>query len=328
MRFSGVVLFVLGLTTSLVIEYVSARLDAEGIVGGTNAKPGQFKYQISLETEHDSRCGGGILDDHHVLTAAHCVTNFADNSFQEDLLIVLAGVTEAKIDESKSPSAVRVKVERIFIPKEYIGRNPKPGKPFRSVGDIAVLKLRDSLGLKDNPMLSKLQLPQPDDSYSAYDNEDAVIAGFGWNWVYMRENPLTHIEFEVGGASTDKLRFAEAKVIEYRKCKKSFYSPVYKKKHICAQVYQNGIYEPEGICSGDSGSPLVYNETTVIGVANSSPKGCREDVEPAVYARVSSHLDFIRNAMKGKKTSDMRSATFKRGFLLLRWFTDKKYAED
>lgn len=43
------------------------------IVGGSDAEPGQFPYQVSLRNQHSHTCGGSILNENWILTAAHCV---------------------------------------------------------------------------------------------------------------------------------------------------------------------------------------------------------------------------------------------------------------
>lgn len=46
------------------------------IVGGKTAKPGQFPHQISLrESDGNHRCGGSIIHQYWIVTAAHCVVN-------------------------------------------------------------------------------------------------------------------------------------------------------------------------------------------------------------------------------------------------------------
>lgn len=43
------------------------------IIGGENARPGQFPYQVSLQCGNRHICGGSILNEKYILTAAHCV---------------------------------------------------------------------------------------------------------------------------------------------------------------------------------------------------------------------------------------------------------------
>lgn len=43
------------------------------IVGGGDAESGQFPYQISLRNRNSHTCGGSILNEKWILTAAHCV---------------------------------------------------------------------------------------------------------------------------------------------------------------------------------------------------------------------------------------------------------------
>lgn len=49
------------------------------IVGGNKADPGEFPYQVRLNIRSrrgSSLCGGVIIDQRHILTAAHCVTTW------------------------------------------------------------------------------------------------------------------------------------------------------------------------------------------------------------------------------------------------------------
>lgn len=43
------------------------------IVGGNDSALRQFPHQISLRRDHSHVCGGSIISNRYVLTAAHCV---------------------------------------------------------------------------------------------------------------------------------------------------------------------------------------------------------------------------------------------------------------
>lgn len=60
------------LLSALVAVAVATPLSGR-IVGGADAVPGQFPYQISLRVKDSHNCGGSIIDNSWILTAAHCV---------------------------------------------------------------------------------------------------------------------------------------------------------------------------------------------------------------------------------------------------------------
>merc|ERR1712156_1388549 len=68
-----------------------------GIVGGQEAEPHQFPWQISLKyldiwQHHAHRCGATIVDSLHIVCAAHCIQGTTKGWFQ-----VVAGAHDIKI---------------------------------------------------------------------------------------------------------------------------------------------------------------------------------------------------------------------------------------
>lgn len=110
-------------------------MEGEGIQGGTDAQEGQFPYQISLEAYGLSMCGGSILSERFVITAAHCVLR--DNGeFSPLPLTVVGGISDLK--SKSNETRVSVDVIEVYVPKEY---NPKKPRFQRTTADIAILKV-------------------------------------------------------------------------------------------------------------------------------------------------------------------------------------------
>lgn len=58
----------------LALVTCASAIPSGRVVGGKNAEIGQFPHQVSLQRSDGSHtCGGSILNERYILTAAHCV---------------------------------------------------------------------------------------------------------------------------------------------------------------------------------------------------------------------------------------------------------------
>lgn len=83
-----------------------------------------------------SVCGGAIIDDHHIVTAAHCFLD-AENKFYNYPIKIVAGTEQLY---TVGEHTVTTDVAQIFIPTEFDVR--QNNNRNQAVGDIAVLKVR------------------------------------------------------------------------------------------------------------------------------------------------------------------------------------------
>uniref|UniRef100_A0A1B0A9X1 Peptidase S1 domain-containing protein n=1 Tax=Glossina pallidipes TaxID=7398 RepID=A0A1B0A9X1_GLOPL len=103
------------------------------IVGGADAEDGQFKYQISLQHSNGAHtCGGSILNERFVLTAAHCVM-VGDEVRPPSSLQIRAG----SVDYSEGGKLLKIK--RIVVNENY----------GNFVHDLALLELEEPLEFCD-----------------------------------------------------------------------------------------------------------------------------------------------------------------------------------
>lgn len=162
----------------------SASFVKEGrVVGGSIAEDGLAPYQVSLQNVWGHSCGGAIIDNDWILTAAHCVVNkkAAD-------ILVLAGTQDLT-----DPTGVYYYVDRMHVHCNY--DNPS------SHNDIALLHLNSSIVLNDKTKI----VPLP--TKPLKDGDDVMLTGWGSE--------------EYLGDSPDRLKKVDLKYMEYKSCKKA-----------------------------------------------------------------------------------------------------------
>ncbi|XP_071478033.1 uncharacterized protein [Diadema antillarum] len=226
---------------------------------------GDYPWQIVLYVEYQGQlnfgCGGAIISPEWILTAAHCV-EYLDLDFA-----IKAGTLFYAAD---SPGQTR-RVTGVFMHPGY--------DTTLLLNDIAVLKLESPLVFNDD--VQPVCLPTVNDSVKV----GSYITMTGWGSLIRRYS-----------ASPLFLQEVRMPVIPNEVCSK--YSPfgyvdsVEIPSSMFCSMYHNGY---QGICTGDSGGPVVQEtngQWTVYGV-NSWGEACGEAYIPNGYTRVTSYLDFI-----------------------------------
>lgn len=101
------------------------------IYGGTTAIPGSWPWQAGIYTHrYEHFCGGALINDRYVVTAAHCVWSKLSTTVR----VHLGSHARLATDDTEAV----YKVEEVCAHPRY-----SPTKP--NVRDIAILKLRDSV---------------------------------------------------------------------------------------------------------------------------------------------------------------------------------------
>lgn len=105
------------------------------IIGGDETNPGEFPWTASIKLNGQPICGGSLIDESWILTAAHCVVGYNPKN-----LTVRLG--SYRIKDLSEPESVELPVNMFIIHKDY-----SVPRPFSN--DIALLKLTDFVRYTD-----------------------------------------------------------------------------------------------------------------------------------------------------------------------------------
>lgn len=160
---SLLILICLVLSTSFVFG-ASFKLQSR-IVGGQDAVRGQFPYSISIR-DYTSKsihcCGGAIISDRHILTAAHCLQE--KRSQAKNLFVVIGALLREK-------DGIVMNVTNISNHQKFDNETYK--------NDIAIITTAKNIIFTDTvkPIaLTKTQIRKGD-------SVSVLVNGFGRRWV-------------------------------------------------------------------------------------------------------------------------------------------------
>ncbi|XP_052895654.1 chymotrypsin-1-like [Anopheles moucheti] len=227
------------------------------IVNGTDASIFDYPFMVSLRGSTGGHsCGGSILSDLWVMTAAHCVS--ATTPCLQTIQVGRTNISR-EVDDS------------VYGIAKVISH---PGYDSRTshINDIALLKLERPLTFSKS--VYPVRLPQPLSEVED-DLDDLGVTLIGWG--------LT----ATGGSTPTTLQRVDYYVVPNEECDAIHTSTIYP-SHICAAIPGGG----KGQCSGDSGGPLLHHGAQV-GIVSWSIKPCAVAPYPGVLTKVSHHIEFI-----------------------------------
>ncbi|KAJ8352519.1 hypothetical protein SKAU_G00239950 [Synaphobranchus kaupii] len=148
--------------TSLLLLHLLLQLSPAGtsessIIGGKKAKPHSRPYMVSLQVNGSHTCGGFLIREDFVLTAAHC--------FSLSPLTAVLGAENLKKKEKKSQ-------QKIPVRKCY--KHPMNDKSKYDF-DIMLLKLQRNATLNKN--VKVIQLPAKGETVP--ENTKCLMSGWG-----------------------------------------------------------------------------------------------------------------------------------------------------
>lgn len=247
----------------VVLIIVKNVLSDEKIVGGMIAEPHSIPHQVALFVKKSPTnallCGGSLISEKVVLTAAHCI-------YSKDSAVVIIGAHNITAKESD------VEIRRVNATNYKI--HPQFNINYANM-DIALIILPTPVIFSDK--IQPVQLPSQVFRGESFVDEIGTVSGFG----------LTCD----GCGSSQVLRYTTNRVMKDEECAKSYsYSTIPSETQVCVATSNNE--GNSGSCRGDSGGPLTVarNETVLqIGLSSFGHYKCQGG-KPAVFTRLTSEL--------------------------------------
>ena len=227
------------------------------VTNGINIDAEKYSFMVRLySVSVVGFCGGTLVDKFHVLTAAHCVTDFVQHNSP-----LFVGIAQSKTELFQAEQEI-INVEKVITHPLY---DHNVDNAIILGNDIALLRLSKA---------STRGIPIRLDRGGYWDVKKSFVLGYGSSFLYGPQSPM--------------LKFAPLVTHSLDECTGKLYFQL-AESNGCASL------PPYDSCTGDSGGPLIvfHNGTiTQIGVVSWGMAQC--GTLPGVYTRVASVIDFIQ----------------------------------
>ncbi|CAJ0608620.1 unnamed protein product [Cylicocyclus nassatus] len=228
------------------------------LVGSSVSEPHSWPWVVQITYRGLHRCGGALINEEYVLTAAHCFAR----SRKTPLYRVRVGAHKSGSGRGHYIRSLSIhSMFNVLWPSSY---------------DVALLRIGPPVKFNETDTARPICLP----SMAPVTHQMCVVAGWGMT-----------VE---GGIKSDMLREIHVPILPFSQCNnlQHYAGRVHLPSMICAGYTEGGIDS----CQGDSGGPLmctVMGRWEVFGVV-SWGIGCGREGKPGVYTNIHAAMSWIQ----------------------------------
>ncbi|MGL4648234.1 MAG: serine protease [Caldilineaceae bacterium] len=256
---------------------------APNVIGGADAAPGAWPFVVQVLIDGQRACGGALIDQRFVLTAAHCVT---DESAFGGINFLAPAQVSVRVGDHNTLLVDGFEQERLV--RQVIAH------------DIALLQLQRPVRLSGR--VATIGLPPaipPEEAAARLPEEQASAPAMviGWGDTQTESSSPAVV-----------LQQAEAPLLEAESCRSVYGPGRISEEMLCTGTTVTGASP----CFGDSGGPLVAHRAAtpmLLGVVSHGYQ-CGATGAPSVFTRVASYVPWIRSYVETGDNHSLEGGSF------------------